>query len=206
MTFKIRMTGTALRILRVNIGPDDKGWSLLKPYTKEFGPDIVEEAFELWANQQTQTERPIRYPLSEFYRVAPGMVDRVACTKYEVPIVETLTLDNLCTELYLIGKSAFTGKQKDFLGTLLATYTAEDIQAAYTEFISNFDDFEMKLAVRKFSEGGAQAVLSAFQKRQDLLKQQAALIEVAKQHGQARRVARLASTTVEPDEIILPED
>lgn len=200
MGLKKNIQIASLKILGVNISPQDSQWGQVSVLEQTFGPTVVLEAFESWATEQK--DRTIPYPLSEYVRVAPRMVGRVS--REDPTPVDESALDDLCSELYLIGGPAFSGKPREVLGVLLKTYSADEIKAAYTEFIASFDDFELRQAPKKFAEGGGKAVLLAAQKRRDQLKQQQELIERTKKIMLEKHSSR-PSVEEEPTIIELPE-
>lgn len=173
MSLKKQIQIAGLQILGVNIGPQDSQWGQISIFAESFTPDLVLKAFESWAKDQG--DRVIPYPLSEFVRVAPKMISRA--TREDESPVDQAALDELCSELYLVGGPAFSGKTRDALGELLQNYSHEEIKSAYAELIAGFDDFEMRRAPKTFAEGGGKAVLIAARKRKEQLKQQQELID-----------------------------
>lgn len=173
MSLKKQIQVAGLQILGVNIGPQDTQWGQISVFAESFAPDLVLEAFESWAKDQG--DRVIPYPLSEFVRVAPRMIIRVS--REDASPVDQAALDELCSELYLIGGPAFSGKTRDTLAELVKSHSHEEIKAAYAELIAGFDDFEMRRATKVFAEGGGKAVLIAARKRKEQFKQQQELIE-----------------------------
>jgi len=177
MNLKKQIQIAGLQILGVNIGLQDSQWGQISIFAESFTPDLVLKAFEAWAKDQG--DRVVPYPLSEFVRVAPRMVINV--TREDESPVDQTALDELCSELYLVGGPAFSGKTRDALAELVKTYSHEEIKAAYAELISGFDDFEMRRASKTFAEGGGKAVLMAARKRKDQLKRQQEIIDRTRQ-------------------------
>lgn len=194
MSLKKNIQIASLKILGVNVSPQDSQWGQISILEQTFTPQVVLEAFEAWSNQQG--DRVIPYPLSEFVRVAPRMISRVG--REDLTPVNEAALDDLCSELYLIGGPAFSGKPREVLGALLKTHGPEEIKAAYAEFIANFDDFDLKQAPKKFGEGGGKAVLIAAQKKREQMRQQQELIERTKKVMLEQHAAR-PSVEEEPD-------
>lgn len=174
MSLKKNIQIAALQLLGVNVGPNDSQWSQVNLFGETFGQDLVLQAFETWAKEQSP-DRAIPYPLSEFMRVAPRMITR-ATREDETP-VDQAALDELCSELYLIGGPAFSGKERAALAELTQTYSHEEIKSAYAELLSHFDDFQIKRASKTFAEGGGKAVLMAARKRAEQLKKQQELLD-----------------------------
>ena len=199
MGLKKNIQISALQILGVNISPQDSQWGQVSVLEQSFTPQVVLEAFEAWAS--SQKDRIIPYPLSEFIRIAPRLISLVSSETGSSG--NDAALDDLCSDLYIIGGPAFSGRTREALGTLLKTYHAEEIKLAYTEFIASFDDFDMKQAPKKFAEGGGKTVLLAFQKRRELNRQQAEMIERTKQAMLEQQAWQ--SIEDEPITIELPE-
>jgi hypothetical protein len=196
MSLKKQIQVAGLQILGVNIGPQDSQWGQISIFAESFTPDLVLKAFESWAKDQGA--RVIPYPLSEFVRVAPRMIINVS-REDESP-VDQAALDELCSELYLVGGPAFSGKTRDALAELVKTYSPEEIKAAYAELIAGFDDFEMRRATKVFAEGGGTAVLIAGRKRKEQLKQQQELID------RTRKVLLETAAAVRPVELEPPAE
>jgi len=199
MNIKKQIQIAGLQILGVHISPQDNQWAQISVFAESFTPDLVLKAFETWAKDQG--DRVIPYPLSEFVRVAPKMISRA--TREDESPVDQQALDELCSELYLIGGPAFSGKTRDSLGEMLQTYSAEEIKVAYAEMIGGFDDFELKRASKIFAEGGGKAVLIATRKRAEQLKKQQELIDRTRKALETNSVAPPVED--EPTTIELPE-
>jgi hypothetical protein len=163
-------------MLGAGINPTDKSWSEVAIFGKAYGEDRVLEAFEAWACQQKG--RTMAYPLSEFTRVAPAYLTGVlkAALADDNP-----GLDELCSDLYMIGQQTFTGKYREALAQLLQTYSATELKEAYQEFSERRDDFSAKFNPRDFCEGGAKDVINARRKTKALLDKQQSIIRAAEQ-------------------------
>jgi len=98
-------------------------------------------------------------------------------TREDETPVDQAALDELCSELYLIGGPAFSGKERAVLAELTQTYSHDEIKSAYAELLAGFDDFQTRRASKTFAEGGGKAVLMAARKRAEQLKRQQELID-----------------------------
>lgn len=174
MNLKKQIQIIALKVLHANLNPQNNQWSQISLFANTYGDDAVLQAFENWANEQ-EGERLVTYPLSEFIKAAPRMF--VNLVREDKTPIDQVALDELCSELYLIGGPAFSGKTRAALAELVQTYSHEEIKSAYAELIAGFDDFQLKMATKTFAEGGGKAVLMAARKRAEQQKQQQALID-----------------------------
>ena len=147
-----------LKLLRVKSEPTDWWKDEIQELSDAFGSGKVLEAFETWAATQTGSE--VRKPVSSFLRVATGYLDGSFGTTGP-------ELDDLCVKLLEIGGQAFTGKHKAALARLRVQFPDAEILAAYSAFVADKDDFDMKYAPRDFSEGGAVAFITLQRKRKE---------------------------------------
>ncbi len=200
MSLKKNIQIAGLQILGSTIGPHDSQWSQIHLLGESFTSDLVLRAFETWAKDQG--DRIVPYPLTEFVRVAPRMITRVA-REDESP-VDQAALDDLCSELYLIGGPAFAGKERAALSELTQTYSHDEIKAAYAELISGFDDFQIRRASKTFAEGGGKAVLMAARKRAEQLKRQQNIIDRTRQ-VMLEKTSAAPPVEDEPTTVELPE-
>jgi hypothetical protein len=190
------------------IRPDnnDRRWKEFNPLKTRFRHFPLVSAFEKWASDHKY--RTVRWPLAEFLQVAEEYLGGAPSDSHQpasyIAIRSDEGVNELCADLCLIGEEAFTGRQRAAIAELLKGATAKEIKDAYTEFISNCDEFAMKTAVKRFAEGGGLDFINAARKRAALLKEQEALQAKLAEDFQKERAAKLADLEEDPEELILP--
>jgi len=194
--------------LKVEIHDHDSNWKGIEELRKEFKSHQVQTAFEKWAKSNRFSG--ITSPLYSFLLVADNYLKNAGAASVEDSTSyqetnEDVGLDELCTALCLIGEESFTGRHRAALADLRKTATDKEIKDAYTEFISNCDDFAMKTAVKRFAEGGGKDFINVARERARLIKDEQALQEKLALDFQKKRAEERAAILSETDEIILPE-
>ena len=136
-----------------NIGAGNEHWykNSLKGLIKNYGRGKVCEAFDIWASHQTSISKD---PIQKFCKDAPSYIDNAV-------VKENSELDDLCVSLYKIGNKTVEGKYRNLLNTLLTEFSLQEVERAYKKFIKDKDDFDMKMAVKNFSEGGGRTIILA---------------------------------------------
>jgi len=77
----------------------------------------------------------------------------------------TLAVDCLGPKLLAASGQCFTGKDREKLGALLEQYSADEIEAAWGEFIAGKDAYQMRFATKNFAEGGGERIILARRQR-----------------------------------------
>jgi hypothetical protein len=160
MSFKNNISDASLKFLGIRIFAEDKNWDGLNAYKRVKGQSQTEEAFEKWA-KDTQGE-DIRYPLTEFLRVAERYFDSKFAAKIDVkPLV---------LELAYLSDGAVTFNQKQSLeiARLLESYPETEVKAAFVEFLTGLDDFSLKFAAKDFTEKAEQIIYTKRRQKQEL--------------------------------------
>jgi hypothetical protein len=84
-----------------------------------------------------------------------------------VACAQPLAVDDLNAKLYAASRQFFSGKDRAKLGTLLDQYSADEIQAAWREFIAERNAYRMRFATKDFAEGGGERILLASRQRKE---------------------------------------
>lgn len=161
----------------------------LKDLTEIYGGNAVIEGFEKWARSQSN---PPDYPISAFCKKADHYINLE-------PEEGHPDLDSLAQKLLEIGGQAFTADKRAGLLTLLESYTSEEIQLAYKDFVATKDDFSIKFAPRDFVQGGAKDFIETIRTRKQ--KEQDVQHLISKRQEEARRDVEQKLKKLESEEI-----
>lgn len=139
-------------------------WSAVRMLVKVHGSAAVVRTFQEWA--RTQVGKPIKFPVSDFVRIAPGLLagTRLGCDN---------RLQTLLNGLTAAGESnvLFDAKRQEQLQRLLEEgYEAAEILAVFREYYAKIDsDYDLRFAAKTFCES-SRALVEA---RRRVLRQQA---------------------------------
>lgn len=157
MSLKNNLTDKARLILGIRLNPNSNDWSEIKALGRIYDHHRIVDAFEIWA--KTRRGEIVSYPLSEFLKVADGILGGI------IDLSEDENLDKLLADLYQVADQAFAGKYKISVKEMVKRYGQEEVLAAYQEFVENLNEFQKSFAVRDFCEGGATGVIGARKNR-----------------------------------------
>lgn len=184
------------------------GWEALKLCKVTHTSYQIVAAFEHWLNDYRFTNP--KSPVVEFgrqvdkYLPADGERDEGRPASYE-SVNADAGLDELCAELCMINKEPFSGRYRAALADLRKTATDKEIKDAYTEFVFDYEDRDLKFAPKKFAEGGGKDLINVALKRAKLQKEQDALQEKLTLGFQQKRAKEFADISRAPEDISLPE-
>jgi len=185
VSFKNNISDKSLEILGVRIFPQDAGWADMASYARVKGQSETRDAFETWAKERQGDE--IRYPLTDFLRVAEQYFDKKFSSSVDVkPLILELS--------YLSdGRVTFNQKQSVEIARLLETCSDADIKSAFKEFLDNLDENSVKYAGKDFSEKAEQIIYTQ-RKRKQQTEQTAAQLEnviASERHKAEAELAKL---------------
>ena len=165
MSLKSNITDKCRSILGIRVNPQAQDWAEITALGRVYDHAEIVNAFESWATPHRGEVIP--YPLSAFLKVADGVLSGI------LSLQEDEELNLFSAKLYNLADQAFTGKYRFVLKDLVKKYGQDEVLSAYTEFLSNLDDFKKSNAVRDFCEGGAVAVIGGrkLRKEQDAEKE-----------------------------------
>lgn len=157
VSLKNDITDKARLILGIRLNPQSNDWSEIKALSRVYENHRIVDAFESWA--KTRRGEMIAYPLSEFIKVADGIIGGI------IDISDDGNLDKVLADLYQVADQAFAGKYKLSVKELVKKYGQDEVLSAYREFVDNLNEYQKSFAVRDFCEGGAVGVIGARKNR-----------------------------------------
>jgi hypothetical protein len=95
----------------------------------------------------------------------PGRQQTVDDWERRAACAQPLAVDDLCVELCDASGQVFIGKDKEKLKALLEQYSADEIRAAWGEFIAERNAYRMRFATKDFVEGGGERFILARRQR-----------------------------------------
>jgi hypothetical protein len=184
----------SLQILGIKAERYENLWEEVEELTAAFGHQAVIDAFEAWARSQDPDS--VTKPVTAFLSVATGILKGIR-TGGVNPAAKQLILD--LSEMSK-GEVTFLRKHAEEIARLLNSFSAEDIKAAFGEFLGKLDDFKLRTAGKDFSETAEQIVYTLKKQRQDI--ENLELMRKQIDEKESQRVAEtLKAIENEPEEI-----
>ena len=122
-------------------------WDDMKSLVRVFGKAAVLEAFSDWS--RTQAGQVIKYPVSDFGKVATGLLNGTSSLKAD-PRLKTLVIDLTAAS---DGTVLFDNGRQVELGQLLKDYEPEEVLLAFRTYYERLtDDRDLRFAAKTFCQ------------------------------------------------------